>query len=390
MAHTLDSVHVFKKRSLEVGLSQVAVDALVTKGIDTLARVAFCSGYQVGTADDRPLLAVLDDALARGGTAIENAAFRRLHFEASTLAMADLKSKVDRTDEEAPKKIPQVERAARYKDQVRRLAGMSLVGEYECSHALLNEVSQQREDDVLRYLPPDKCTKREQELGGVKRLSSDPPLLADVSTELRTRAALCRRALAYDQSELISFAISEKWHDKLYQQLLRAPIPGYAAISMTQALQADKTFFITLATATRDGISPLQDGTRPLEVHFAEAMADPQVATLLQPLAAGKRKHEEQEKKDKKKEDRKRVDPPAPGAGATRKERKAAKGKGKGTGGSLPEILLGMHSKTPDGDPICFKFNMICGCSFGAACRNKHVCCMPGCYKDHSVLQHPP
>ena len=387
MAHTLDSVHVFKKRSLEVGLGQVALDALVAKGIDTLARVAFCSGYQVGTPDDKPLLAVLEDALGRAGTATENAGFRRLHFESSTLAMADLKSKVERTDEEAPKKVPQVERAARYKSQAGRLLGMSLVGEYECSHALLNEVSQQREDDVLRYLPPDKCTKREQELGGVKRLSTDPPLLADVSTELRTRAALCRRALAYDQSELISFAISEKWHDKLYQQLLRAPIPGYAAISMAQALQADKTFFVTLATATRDGISPLQDGSRPLEVHFAEAMADPQVATLLQPLALGKRKYEEEDKEKKKKKDAKKPDAPT---GPTRKERQAAKGKGKGTGGSLPEILLGMHSKTPDGDNICFKFNMTCGCSFGAKCRNKHVCCMPGCYKDHSVLQHPP
>ena len=53
----------------------------------------------------------------------------------------------------------------------------------------------------------------------------------------------------------------------------------------------------------------------------------------------------------------------------------------------IPEALRGMHSRTPDNKPICFNFNLG-KCKAGAKCKFKHVCCKPGCYKAHAMVDH--
>ena len=136
-----------------------------------------------------------------------------------------------------------------------------------------------------------------------------------------------------------------------------------------------------LAELTRNGISPRPDGSKPLEGAIPLAKADPQVATLLQPLpyAVGaqgsKRKWSTDDAASK-----------AENASKGKGRGKKGKAKGRGKGAVMPAALKGMHSKTPQGRPICFNFNMS-GCS-SANCSMAHVCCKPGCYKTHPVSQH--
>ena len=87
------------------------------------------------------------------------------------------------------------------------------MGEHEPSHSSLDAVNQQFEDNVVRWLDWEKLTKRQQELsgpdrepsyrldnaGGALRLVAKPDgLAADVSSDLKVRLALMRRALAND------------------------------------------------------------------------------------------------------------------------------------------------------------------------------------------------
>ena len=272
----MDSTSVFLSRAQALGLRQACIDALVAGGIDTAGKLAFCSAYQVGSTDERALIAVLDDALGTPSTLGDKASFRRLFFECATMAMADLKNKVERTDDSKARKIPPPERSARYNLQVARLVGMSLLDEHECSHALLDDVAQQREDDVLKYLPVERCTKRMQELTAGKDKSAGD-IVADTSTELRTRAALCRRALAYDQSNLMSFEIMEKWQNYMLAQMMRVAPEKLKAVSMALILQADKHLFMALAGLTRSGIAPSIAGVKPMETHMDAARADPRL-----------------------------------------------------------------------------------------------------------------
>ena len=60
-------------------------------------------------------------------------ALRRLHFEASTLVVAQLKSKVSGDPDEGKQKLPIVEKQARLENQKRRLIGVEIEGELQPS-----------------------------------------------------------------------------------------------------------------------------------------------------------------------------------------------------------------------------------------------------------------
>jgi hypothetical protein len=195
--------------------------------------------------------------------------------------------------------------------------------------------------------------------------------------------------LAYDQVGLIGFEILSSWIEFLFKQLMRSPPENYQQVSMDQILSADKQLFIALASLTRTGITAL--GRRPLEDCFPEARADPQVAMLLMPLplsgAGQKRKLEAVWTEP--------VQQQYQGGKAKGKGKGRGKGKGKGKAKEgkgrtqMPDELRGMHFRTPNGDSICFGYNMAAGCNV-PYCRNKHVCCKPGCYSSgHSVINHP-
>ena len=69
---------------------------------------------------------------------------------------------------------------------------------------------------------------------------------------------------------------------------------------------------------------------------------------------------------------------------------KNTKGKGKGKNKKrepVPAGLKGMRSRTRQGDQICFGYNLGT-CKQGSACPRKHVCAVPGRYKNHPQTEH--
>ena len=123
--------------------------------------------------------------------------------------------------------------------------------------------------------------------GALKIAAKEEEMEADISSEWKIRMALQRRALAFDQSSLADFVTMEKWTNKLFAAIARPPLEGYARISMSQVLAADRELFCLIAEQCIDGIIPLATGARPFSDAFVLMQKDERVVFLLLPLSIG-------------------------------------------------------------------------------------------------------
>ena len=403
----LDSVHVFQARALAVGLPQQVVTDLTAGGVDTLSKLAYVSSNQPGSPSDDNFVATVT-ALAGYNDADNKmpagilSCLRRLWYESHAVSLAEIKSRIERSDEAPMKKLPLPEREARRKAQQAALTGVRVEKHLEPSHALVDLLFTMKEEEVLRYVEPAQCTCREAELQGVKtenflkldqggklqKVQKDIEIEADVSTEFRMRLSLQRRSLAMDQIQLMTYAKSESYHDYIYGLLMQVPPEGFAQITMKQLLTADRQVWLFAAGQCRDGISRRPDGSLPLEIAFDLALNDPMVRAALQPMPKGRQPATSQETIWK---------PPRPGPYDDNRDHRAKgygkgkKGSGKGSpkgagkskgkfrgSGRVPADLDGGKAVTSSGQYICFGYNLQ-GCSGatpGRSCqKGKHVCC---------------
>jgi hypothetical protein len=427
----LDSAAVFAARAQEMGMAPEEMERLKAKGWNTFALLAFACSYMPGQADDvslRKLGAAICGTGAEEPPESRMPIIRRLFFEAYTLAAADLRSRVERRDDDAPRKLAMAERSQRNRDQELRLSGVSLDGEREVSHALVDLIVQMSEDNALKYVRWEVCTKRDAELLGLKTdpvwrpdpvtglirsVRLDDQVSADTSTDLLLRNALQRRALAFDNCRLISYSAFEKWTDLMLDAFLAPAITGHMKVSIEQLHRADVALFKHMIRETRDGIRMTAAGSFPAEDALRSGIVAAEVRLCLQPLQGVSQVRRQSEA----------YEPPAPGAGTGKRARKRkqeeersrneqdkrrreqnlgrddikgdSKGKGKNKtkgGPRMPNALIGMDSRTSDLRPICYNYNMIEGCTLanpgGTCSKGVHVCCRPGCHKAHSQRVH--
>ena len=412
MTSGIESEPVFKARALQIGLTSPEVQILLDAGVGTMGAFSFGSAFQPGQPDEAPLIDFFRSHFSGGSlTAALTGRLRRLYYEAHTLVLSDMKSRIERSEDDQPRKMQAPERAQRLLNQKNRLTGVNISGEMEPSYALIDKVADQYEHAELRYIPVEDLTTREQELTGEKKdpalneyikkskqgaltvAAVGPDLKADTSTELKLKNALLRRALAYDQCSLISYEYHEQWIAKIFSKLSEEQPVGYAMISIEQILRADKKLFVKMSEECRAGIVGLPGMPRPLDQSLVRLMDHTDVAHLLQPLLGGssssgkKRKWNEQQA-------------PSGGGGqqvqATKgKGRgKGQKGKGKGKGGKGKgqfKRTEGCASWTADGRQIGFGFNSHNGCGLvvtaGRCPRGWHVCGWAPCHGQHAIMQ---
>ena len=111
MAHLVDSVADFKAAVIKMGLGD-QYDAMVAKGWDTFANYAFASAHTPGNADETVF--IKDVFVPILGTEERlRPALRRLYFTAHTYVTADMKAQVEKTGDDAPRKMSVEEREAR-------------------------------------------------------------------------------------------------------------------------------------------------------------------------------------------------------------------------------------------------------------------------------------
>ena len=190
------------------------------------------------------------------------AALRRLHFEASAIIMAELKARATDTTGDGARRLPVAEKTARLRDQEMRLPGMRIKGELQPSFALIDMVANMKETNCVVWIAPSKCSKRDTEIQNnqkdkpvtltleqqmVKISSVDETVPTDTSTDLHLQWALQRRGLAFDQCSLISNAEHEIWVQQLLGQITRDPPSGFAKVSTSQVIRADRELFTVMA-----------------------------------------------------------------------------------------------------------------------------------------------
>jgi hypothetical protein len=413
MSATLDSENVFKARMSSVGLDPALAADLITAGLNTMSKLAFICGIQPGVSDDKPFVTAIYDILARDPQAnpipaLQISFLRRLWFESHTTVMSEVKHRLEQTEETLPKKLPLVEREARRKTQVAKLAGVDLTGHLEPAHSLIDFVWSLRESETLKYVDPCKCGSRESEIKGSKKetflktdssgrlfsSSRDVVTSADTSNEYRLRIALQRRSLALDQVDIIPYSSSERYHDELYALTMRQVPPSHFPITTSQILEADKTVWARCAQLCRDGLSP-SAGKYPFEDALMLARTDPVVISILQPLPKPFQQAAWQRQSPYGDDNRRTQFSPDKGKGKDGKGKKGGRGRGpKGSGKGkeqrdnwLPSGLKG-KPRTRDGSKICYSFNLGSCQTTGSKCeRGAHVC--TACNEGHAYINCP-
>ena len=160
-----DSEAAFEQHCKRISPDGTLHTLLQSNGIKNLSALAFSSG----TPQQPPTEDQFKDFATQlnGGVDLSFgmlAGLRRLHFEASAIVMAELKSKATDTSGDGTRKLPVAEKAARLKDQETRLPGVRIRGELQPSYALIDMVAQMKETNCIVWIPPSKCSKRDSEI----------------------------------------------------------------------------------------------------------------------------------------------------------------------------------------------------------------------------------
>lgn len=302
----IDSEAAFDARcdKLETGLK----DLFHAQSIRTVSSLAFAVGTPQTAVNDADMKAFADKAYTREATIGDMAFVKRLHFEASTVVMADLKAQATVGDTTGPsRKIPFVEKQRRLTEQAGRIAGLTHRNEQQPAHALIAACFTIVQTGALTYLAPSKCGARDSEVhadsknkqkqiltleqGTLKSVQQDSLMQVDVGTELKLMFAFQRRGLACDLVNLTSWEVHTEWTNKLYRALMSEPPPGFAQVSLTQLLRADQELFTLLAAEFQQPLKAALAGCKPpLDAEIRKCMADPRINVFLAPLPKSERK----------------------------------------------------------------------------------------------------
>lgn len=292
---------IYQARARQIGLDDLTIAALVTGNIGTMGSFAFCCNCQPNAPDETPLINALTTVLGGQAPSIgQMSKFRRLFFEAHTVALVDMRTRCEGTTDGQPRRMQLPERVQRMVELRARYPGFSIVGEMEFSYALLDKVVDQFDRNELRFIPLEECTRRDQELDGVKRddilkieVKKDDSLrlereqanpTARLATDLEIRNAFFRRALAYDAAGLLSFPVHEAWINKLFRIMQEATVEGHSAVSLQQAYRADRKLWQKMASETVGNIQPLVGAIKPLDAALLKYGDHVEVSFLLLPL----------------------------------------------------------------------------------------------------------
>ena len=294
----LESGALFKERALSFGLDEATLNRLIARGYDTFGKLAFCSAYRPGQSDEAPLMTALANILGRNVDDGEAPALRRLHFEASTLVMSDMKNRVERTDTTEPRRLPMAERTSRLEKQRNDLVGVVINQDNEPSHSLVDKIFQQLDDGCVVWIPWEQLSSRAKETqsakkdltfkldssGNLKATQRDDITEVSLSGDIRVRQALQRRALAYDLSKMVGYRTLETWTERLFATMMTEPPPNYKAVNMRQVQEADKKLWQIISEKTRGNVAVQADGTKPVEKALEQYWNSPEVTFLLSPL----------------------------------------------------------------------------------------------------------
>ena len=380
----LESTAAFADRAKSIGVEQWIIDKFKEKHMDTYGRFAFSVTYSPQQPNDRPLVDFVEGIVETRVSADQMATLRRLFFEAHTLAIADVRSRVDSSDPAvATRKLPTAERVARQRAQEAKLGGLIFNPETIPSNNTVDLFVDMLETGILSYVKAEQCCSRSQEVSLMKR---DPAIATDASgvlkvsskqkdpsceanTELKLRAALQRRSLAMDLSGISSFEVIEGWVQFLFSHLMKDQPRGYSRVTLQQIIDCDKQMFVMASHLTMGKLTANPGEKKPLDEAIATLKSSSEILQYLAPLQTLKNSEPPVKNPEK----------------PTKVPKTDAADKAKGSGKSRVSIPDDCTTHDADNKPLCFKFQQG-KCSFkgpaGKRCaKGYHKCYRKGCFR---------
>lgn len=302
--------------------------------------------------------------------------------------MGDLRSRLERKDGEAPRKIPMAERSQTLDLLKQDLPGITIDLQLEPAHKLVDLVKEQVEDNCIRYIALKECLSRSSELlnhkhesavefsgdGTLRLTKKQKELHADVQGDLKLKMAFQRRALAYHMAGASSFLVQDKIISSWFALLTKEPASGYRSVSLQQLVLADQELWLQAAQEVRG--KNLQATPKPLDEVLQSLQQSAEVRYHLLPLPAGSKDQPKRSEENPRKK-------PKPGPSNSRN-----KGSNKGSGKGQINLPSNCVATTPSGSRICFQYNRDrCNLQSAHKChRGLHVCWKQGCHGKHSHM----
>ena len=392
----VESTAAFNQRCDEIVEDGSLRTSLDGQGIRSHSAMAFSMGTPQMTPTEEQFVALAQRIFGAGYSVGQMSALRRLHFESTTLVISMVGERVtsDSADKgDAARKIPLAEKRQRKEDQMARLTGISMVGELDPSHALLDLANQMLESGAIVWLAPSKCSKRDDEVQQALKDSkssvqvenaqlkvgpSTDTVEAEWNSELKFQWCMMRRGLAMDQCRVLSWGIHQQWVNYMLNLLSRPVSPGFQQIKLEQLVRADREMW-TILVQEVTGSLKMTGNDIPLGAHVKRLTTDPRVTMLLLPLPSNQKVSEPAGGPTR----------PAPTRPAAAAPKRPSKRKTRAERG-CPDELKKYNMKVSAGQ-VCWNYNLKDGCQLPtngkpARCqRGLHICA--NCHKPgHSVV----
>ena len=121
----MDSSAAFCERAKALGLPETSLTKLGDAKLATFGSFAFLSSFQPGSTDEKPFVEALSNVLGSTPEQAELACWRRLYYECHTAAMSDLRVRLERKEDDGPRKLLMPERIERLERAKKSLSGIT-------------------------------------------------------------------------------------------------------------------------------------------------------------------------------------------------------------------------------------------------------------------------
>ena len=383
----IDSEAAFKQRRAKLSTAALDLHTLLkAQSISCFSELAFACGAPNKAPTDDEFRTFSTQVLGDGYTAGQQSLLRRIHFEAATFVLSQLKTAVTSDALDGAKKLPFAEKQVRYEMIRTKIPGFLVQGETEPSHALLDKCQNIYDTGAIIWISPSMCTKRDAEVQAMPKdshqilriesqtlkVGTEGPKLddADHGSEIKLQWCFQRRGVAFEMCNMVSWDVSQKWLASMFAAYSSDSPPGFGKVSLQQLVSADKAMWTILARELST-VKPDNMGKRPLDEAILKLMHDPRITMYMLSLPNKGPASSVQTR-------------PASSAAATtstvQPKKKARPSKKNRTAPTPPDELKGCYQHTADNKPICWSYNLKNGCSLEASgqppkCRRGvHIC----------------
>ena len=295
----MDSAATFAARVKDLGLGEL-LPRFLELGWVNMGTLAFSAGTPGAPSSEAAFDERVVIPLAGSPATPQAASIRRLYYEATTLAAADMRRRMDRVDDDTIPPLPTEEREARRVRLQARLVGVDISGDLDPSPSLVHAAHTMSVSGIVKYVPWETCSMFSQEAylqpkkrqgwapdasGVVKEHSTAELPTVSVHTTHLLSQALIRRGLAFEIGTIMTYEVHELLRRALLDALCEDPPPGYAAASMAQLERADKYIFAKLGEYTRAGLRGVILSGLPLDGYISKILESSKFNMLLMPLA---------------------------------------------------------------------------------------------------------